>query len=146
MSDQGKSKSGEEDRGNGKEETKERSAAEWITLVVSVIVVVGLLGMVLFDYFSRGSTPPIIDVRYVMEGIRQESEAFYLPVEVENTGAETAEAVEVEVTFKGEDDAEETVGFTVDFLSGEEVHHQTVVFKMDPREGELAHTVSFSTP
>ncbi len=49
-----------------------------------------LAGLILFDYFMRGSDPPIIEVSPVLGEIRQEGDSFYLPVDVVNKGAETA--------------------------------------------------------
>ncbi|MGA7729682.1 MAG: TIGR02588 family protein [Chloroflexia bacterium] len=127
-------------------EKKGRSAAEWTTLIASVAVVLALAGLVVFDYFTRGTQPPVIEVTPIMEEVRIEGDSFYLPVEIANRGAVTAEAVAIELTLKGSDGSEETAGFMVDFLAGGETHHQTVVFGTDPRQGELEHVASFSTP
>ena len=141
----------DDNAGNGQSaaqdgEKRGRSAAEWTTLIASVVVVLGLAGLVVFDYFTRGTGPPIIEIAPIMEEIRQEGESFYLPVEIANRGAVTAEEVVVEVTLRGADNSEETVSFTTVFLAGGETHHQTVVFRTDPRQGELEHVTSFSTP
>ena len=59
---------------NGKEggEKKGRTTAEWVSLFVSVAIVLALVGGLIYQIFARGSRPPIIEVKPLMEEVRQE--------------------------------------------------------------------------
>jgi uncharacterized protein (TIGR02588 family) len=125
---------------------KGRSAAEWTTLAVSIVVVLTLAGLVVYQYFTEGTAPPIIEVKPVLEQVRHEGETYYIPVEVTNSGEQTAESVEVQLSLSTGESQPETTGFTIQFLAGKETHHQTAAFQNDPAQGTLEHTITFATP
>jgi uncharacterized protein (TIGR02588 family) len=134
-----------EQNGDGGED-RGRTVAEWVTLGVSVAIVLALAGLVLFQWLAQGTEPPEISVEPNMEQVRQVEDLYYLPIRVTNSGEKAVEVVEVETELSVEGEAPETVGFTVQFLAGRESDEFIVVLSNDPRNGELSHTVSFHEP
>jgi uncharacterized protein (TIGR02588 family) len=117
-----------------------------VTLAVSLLVVLAVAGLVVFQHFAQGTEPAVIEVAPRLEGVREEGELFYLPVDVENGGDMPVEDVAVELTLNMEGEEPETAQFVVPFLAGDESDEYTVSFPMDPRQGEISHTITFHEP
>jgi uncharacterized protein (TIGR02588 family) len=135
--------------GSGEEETGQRgrSAAEWTTLAISIILIVGLVALVTYVSMTGGSEPPVVEATPLSAEIRHEGESYYLPVAVTNRGGRTAEEVVVEAELTGSDGSSEVSEFTLDFLAGGETREGSAVFTTDPLAGELTVDVaSFQSP
>lgn len=131
---------------SGDEEKQERTTAEWVSLFISVAIVLALVGGLVYQIFAGGNRPPTIEVKPLMEEIRQEGDSYYLSLDITNSGDRTAENVEVMLSLDSGEDDPETMQFQVQFLDGGETENQTVIFKNNPAEGELTHTASFHVP
>lgn len=146
----GSNSTGNGDKGGsgGREDgsKEKRSGAEWITLAVSILIVLALVGLVSYQHFAKGTEPPLIEVEPKTGEMRQDRDAYYLPVTITNKGEITAEGIEIELSLDSGDGEMEATSFTVEFLAGGEMAHQTVVFYKDPAQGTLSHNVSFSVP
>jgi uncharacterized protein (TIGR02588 family) len=118
-------------------EERKRSVAEWMTLAFSIILILGLVGLVTYVSLSGGNEPPIVEARPLDAEIRHEGESYYLPVEVTNRGGHTAEEVLIQAELVNGVGAPETAELTIDFLAGGETAEGTVVFTSDPLNGEL---------
>lgn len=121
-----------------------RSTAEWVTLSASVLIVLTLAALVLYQQFTQGTAPPVIEVQPRLQELRQEGGAFYLPVEITNKGEVTAEDIEVQLTLQTKDKEPETIQFQVKLLAGGESDTQTAIFQNDPSKGDITHAVAFS--
>ena len=119
-----------------------RSAAEWTTLAISIILIVGLLALVTYVSVTGGTEPPIVEARPLDQEIRHEGESYFLPVAVTNRGGRTAEEVVVLAELTGSDGSSEASEFTLDFLAGGETREGTAVFATDPSAGELTIDVA----
>jgi uncharacterized protein (TIGR02588 family) len=130
--------------GSGQEATGQRgrSVAEWTTLAISIILILGLLALVTYVSMTGGNEPPIVEARPLLDEMRHEGESFYLPVEVTNRGGRTAEEVVVQAELTGSDGSAEESEFTLDFLAGGETREGTAVFATDPSTGELTVDVA----
>src|SRR5687768_5825185 len=133
-------------QGAGKGEGKKASTAERITLGISVLIVLALAALVIYQQIAGGTEPPVIEVQPRLEEIRQEGGAYYVPIDISNKGELTAEDVEVQMSLEIDGEEPETIAFAVKFLAGGETGQQTVVFQNNPAEGELTHLVAFTTP
>ena len=133
-------------QGDNKEQNKKRRGAEWVALAVSVLIVLGLAGLVIYQEVVRGTEPPVIEVQPKLEEVRQEGGAYYVPINIANKGEVTAEDIEVQMSLEIEGEEPEMIAFAVKFLAGGETEEQTVVFQNDPAEGKLTHLVAFTTP
>ncbi|HEX6383821.1 MAG TPA: TIGR02588 family protein [Anaerolineae bacterium] len=125
---------------------RERTLAEWITLGISLAIVLILVGLITYEYFGRGNRPAVIEVRPRLESLTQAAGAYYLPVEIANEGDQTAASVWVEFTLFREDGSQESARIQVEFLAGGATEEGVLIFRQNPAEGRLAHTVSFLKP
>lgn len=122
------------------------SPAEWISLGVSLSILVLVLGLVIYSWITKENKPPILSVISGAE-IRQVNEQFYIPFEVTNQGGETVQSVEIiaQLTINGE--VIETGSQEIDFLSGGEVQSGAFIFSRNPQQGELVmRAVSYKLP
>jgi uncharacterized protein (TIGR02588 family) len=119
-----------------------RSVAEWTTLAISIILILGLLALVTYVSITGGDEPPIVAARSLPDEIRHEGEAYYLPVEVTNHGGRTAQEVLIKAELVAGDGSAEETEFTLDFLAGGETREGTAVFATDPSTGELTIDVA----
>ena len=113
-----------------------RDAAEIVTLVMSIGIVAALIGGVVLVQLARGERPPSLDATASLEETRAEGGRFYLPVEIENTGDQAAEAVVVVVVQRvGERETEHEV--VIDYLPGHGTARATAVLSEDPRRSQV---------
>ena len=135
--------------GGGQQETgpRERSVAERTTLAISIILILGLVGLVTYVSINGGNEPPIVEAKPLPAEMRHEGESYYLPVAVTNRGGRTAQEVLIQAELVGSDGSSEETDFTLDFLASAETREGTVVFTTDPSTGELTIAVaSFQSP
>jgi uncharacterized protein (TIGR02588 family) len=125
---------------------KERTAAEWVTFGVSVLILLALVGLVIFQALTRGNRPSTIKVEPMLEEVRQSEGAYYLPINITNDGDQAVGDVEIQMSLASEGSEPETIAFTVQFLAGGESQEETVVFSKDPSQGELSQVVGFHVP
>jgi uncharacterized protein (TIGR02588 family) len=130
--------------GGGEEAAKPRarSFAERTTLAISIMLILGLLTLVTYVSMTGGSEAPIVEAKPLETEIRHEGESYYLPVAVTNRGGRTAEEVVIQAELTGSDRSAEESQFTLDFLAGGETREGTVIFTMDPLNGELTIDVA----
>ncbi len=142
--DGGQSRRTQSSKGRGHEESGQRgrSAAEWTTLAISIILILGLLALVTYVSITGGNQPPIVEARPLDQEIRHEGESYYLPVSVTNRGGRTAQEVVIQAELAGSDGSSEASEFTLDFLAGGETREGTAVFATDPLAGELTIDVA----
>jgi len=70
---------------------------EWSVFAVGLLLVVGVLSFLIYDATTAGDRAPIVAVR--LGDPEQRPEHFVVPVEITNTGDQTAENVLVEVVL-----------------------------------------------
>lgn len=123
-----------------------RSAAEWVSLGVSLTILLALVGMVIYAYQTDGKQPPVIEVQTQLEQVRIEGDNFYLPLEIKNTGDLTAQEVNVQITLSGEQTPVESVALIIPVLAGGETASGIAVFQQDPTLGQIRMEISFLEP
>lgn len=122
-----------------------RTAAEWLTFTVSALLLSLVVALIVVQI--PGEHAPPAPVATQAGAVRAERGEFFVPVDVENKGEETAQNVQVLATLTAADGTEIVADQLVDFLAGGEVERVEFVFDDDPREGELEITVSgYSVP
>lgn len=136
----------EESKGNDGKEKEERTAAEWVTFGVSLSLLLALVGLVIFLALTKGNKLSTIKIEPVLTEVRQEGDAYYLPVNITNDGDNAVGDVEVQLSLTLEGEEPETIAFTVPFLAGGETQEETVIFTKDPAQGELSEVVGFMVP
>jgi uncharacterized protein (TIGR02588 family) len=124
-----------------------RTMAEWVSLGLSLAVIAALLGLLGYAHVRRGDEPAAIEVQPQLEQVRLRDGAYYVPVEIKNTGGKAAEELRVPVTLTAPGAEPETATITLHLLAGGEAHQATVVFRGDPRRGRVASgPVTFVEP
>ena len=133
--------------GDGESQSHGRTVAEWTTLGISLAIVLGVAGLVTYLYLAGVDRPPVIEATAGLIELRQEGDAYYLPVTIENTGEQTAADVRVEAELVLPDGSSETAEIEVTFLAGGATSEGTAVFSSDPAEGEVTvRAVSYKVP
>lgn len=131
----------------GQEAGSGRSLAEWVTLAVSSLLVMGLIGATTWLHWTASSDPPAMMVETQTAEAYGAGGRFYLPVTVWNTGGLTAEEVRVRIVLTDGAGRTETAGFQVQFLAGGGSERGVVSFGSDPRQGQIEAVVeSFLEP
>jgi len=111
------------------------------------VIVLVVVGLITYLYASGDSQPPVISVEPVLDSVRQDTGGFYIPVDITNTGDQTAQDVEIEGELDTGSGAPEVAEFTIPFLAGGEQVQGTLVFQSDPEQGQLtARVTSFQDP
>jgi uncharacterized protein (TIGR02588 family) len=119
----------------------QRSAAEWVTFIVAAMILLGLVGLILFNWQTNQNRPPAFSVA-VSEAVRVTNGRYYVPFAITNTGGRIARMVQVTADLDIPGEAEETGEQQIDFLSGHETKAGSFVFTHDPQQGDLVVRVA----
>lgn len=123
-----------------------RSLAEWITLTISSLVLLLVVGLVLYDWQISKDLPPAFQVE-VSAAIQPIEGHYYVPFTLKNTGGRIARTVQVIAELNLPNGDDETGEQQFDFLSGNERKQGGFVFEHDPQTGDLVVRVaSFGLP
>ncbi|MEL6556284.1 MAG: TIGR02588 family protein, partial [Cyanobacteria bacterium J06621_11] len=123
-----------------------RSLAEWVTLTLSTLVLLIIVGLVLYDWQLSKNIPPSFQVE-ITETTRLTEGRYYVPFTLKNTGGQIARTVQVVAELHLPDGNDETGQQEFDFLSGNERKKGEFVFEHNPQSGELVVRVaSFGLP
>ena len=118
---------------------------EWLVFSLSLILVAGVLGFLLFASVTLGDSPP--DLKIHLSPAQPEGKYFRVPVKIKNEGDQTAEGVQIEVVLNEGTPEEETATFEAGFLPRQSSREGAVVFKTDPRTGVLqARVLGYEKP
>ncbi|MDQ4077355.1 MAG: hypothetical protein M3220_14045 [Chloroflexota bacterium] len=136
---------GQEQR-DARESEQGRTTAEWVVLGVSLLVVLGVIGLLVYDLVTAGNRPAVVEVEPRFEELREEEGRYYLPAALFNQGGRTAENVTLSATLTPEDGESESASFTIRFLAPRERDVGVLIFNSDPSEGQLEYTLSYVRP
>lgn len=77
---------------------QDRTTAEKITTAISILLIALLAGAILYEGYATGQADPAtLEVEVRSDEIEQRGDAFYVPVEIVNSGDETVEEVTVSI-------------------------------------------------
>ena len=113
----------------------EKNWLEWICFAISLLLVIGLIGYLLYTAVTTGKSPAHIELQ--LGPPQERGGKFFINVVAENRGEQTAEGVYVEVVLKA-NGKEERGMFVIDRLPRQGKRQGIVTFETDPR---LASTV-----
>ncbi len=124
-----------------------RTAAEWTTLAIVLLILAGLIGSLLWYALRPADEVTSFEVQVEQAAVEERAGRFYVPLRVRNAGAATAEDVIILVQLiRGEETIEEAE-LTFRFVSGGEEADGVAVFMEDPRAGTLqAGVTSYLIP
>ena len=115
-----------------------RTAAEWTTLVVSLVVTAALVGVALYEHYGRKESPGTwarVDVR--ADGATRRGDLYYVPFTVVNVGGEAATDVNLVFTVKQGDTVLEESTAEIAFLPVEGSAEGELVTAHDPASHEI---------
>ncbi|MDQ2655551.1 MAG: hypothetical protein M3Z20_21180 [Chloroflexota bacterium] len=116
------------------------SPAEWITLLISSLLIAAVVVAVGYFQFTRGDLPPTFQAELQSAETRTGSDQFYVPVTVTNIGDEPAQDVRVRVELHA-GETTETAVFTLEILAPGASEEGVAVFAHDPSQGEVRAVV-----
>ena len=124
-------------------ERQPRSPAEWVTLLVSLLVLAVLVGLIVVRLVDeRDPAAPVATI----DGVEEIGDVHHVEVTVRNDGDDTAADVQIVAELVIGDETTEA-DQVLDFLAGDEEEQVVFVFEDDPADGELSVSVSgFSVP
>ena len=96
-----------------------RSSAEWVTLALSSLILLAIVGLVLYDWQVTKNLPPAFRIEMV-EPARFTESHYYVPFTLRNTGGRIARTVQVTAQLHLPDGTDENGEQQFDFLSGHE--------------------------
>jgi uncharacterized protein (TIGR02588 family) len=119
-----------------------RTAAEWMTLVGSLVVLAAVVVAIVAQHGDKGPPAPVA----VVDAVRSVGDAHHVEVTVRNDGDDTAEDVQVLASLEVEGETTDA-DQVIDFLAGDEEEQLVFVFADDPADGELTVGVTgFTVP
>ncbi|HYO63616.1 MAG TPA: hypothetical protein VER08_08170 [Pyrinomonadaceae bacterium] len=113
----------------------EKNWLEWAVFGVGLALVLGTLGLLIYDGAAHSGVPP--DIRIELGAAERSGEGFVVPVTVTNRGDVTAEGVRVEVVLEAAGAEPERSNFDIAFLPRRARREGWVGFRADPRHGQL---------
>ena len=132
------------DSGTGHD--KQRTAADWITLAISVSIIIATVGLTTYVHLFGPHNPPHIQVDIQNDKMFQQDDRYYTPVTIMNAGNITAQDLDVTLILTIGDKERET-HIAVPFLAGGGSRNAVIVFPVDPRSGTISvDSVTFQKP
>ena len=119
-----------------------KSTAEWISLAVALVILLGFVGAIVWLWIHQPTGPAQFNVQRGV--VRNETGLFYLPVTVTNTGGLAVGQVRVEGKLNHQGQQEITVT-TIDFLPVRAQEEVVLIFRNEP-SGAVVQVVSYRQP
>ena len=119
-----------------------RSAAEWITFGIVLLILAGIVGSLLWYALRPGTDVASFEVQVDQAATEEREDRFYVPLHIRNTGTATAEDVIVRAAIMQGDEAVEEVELTFRFVAGGEEADGVAVFEQDPRGATVEASVT----
>ncbi|MFN3648339.1 MAG: hypothetical protein ACK47B_02060 [Armatimonadota bacterium] len=132
---------GESRSGDGRR-TGGRLVAEWISLGISVLLILGLSGYLLWQGLGAETEHIPVQVRPLWGEVRPLGGEYVVPIEVENQGRRTVRDLRIGITYVGEQGEEVEQDTTIDYLGERSKTRVFVYVPTDPRQAQLEATPS----
>lgn len=121
-------------RGRSSEQSEHKrghaSPWEWAVAAVSAVVVLGAIGLMLYEALAGASTPPDMEVR--VDEVTQITGGYLVQLQVRNVGQSTAAEVTVEGELKNGEQTVETSETTIDYVPAEATRSGGLFFTENP--------------
>jgi uncharacterized protein (TIGR02588 family) len=143
------SEKGEQEEQTHSTSDPQRSLVEWVTLSISVALLLLLAGILTHAQLTAQSATPLLEARADLEGVRQIDGAYHVPVQVQNRGTAGARDIQIRVSSQGGAAAlassnAEPAELRLDVLPPGASETATVVLRTDPARTPIeARVVSY---
>ena len=119
-----------------------RAPAEWVALSVSLLLLAGTVGLIVWLWVNEPAGPPQFKVE--RGTVRSEDGFYHLPVAVTNVGGQAAGQVRVEGRLGG-GGQEELPVTTIEYLPVGAREEDVLIFRGEP-SGASVQVVSYQQP
>ncbi len=119
-----------------------KSTAEWVSLAISLVILLGIVGAIVWLWIHQPTGPPQFKVE--RGTVRNEAGLFHLPVTVTNIGGLAVGQVRVEGKLNNQGQ-EEIAVTTLDFLAVRAEEEVVLIFRSEP-SGAVVQVVSYRLP
>lgn len=109
--------------------------SEWVVALGGLLVVLGVLGVLTYEAFNGGETPPNVTPKVLSVG--RSRGGFLVQVAVANGGGETTAGLTLEGTLNRAGQAVETSEVTLAYVPGGSVRRAGLLFTHNPQEYQL---------
>jgi len=113
---------------------QETSWLEWVMFGLGSVLLLGTLGLLIYEALKFKDEPPSISV--VVDSVDPRQGEHGVPLTVRNTGGETAAAVEIQVTAYFRDGEQKQGHITFDFVPAHASAKGWVTFERPPEEAD----------
>lgn len=134
-----RSESASEESREDRKQDVVRSAAEWVTLSISTLLLLGVVGYLVREAMTP--SPPFVSVeaRPLMRQVKQEDGRYILPIEVRNKGNRALRDLRLEASYRGTDGSEETLDLEITYLG--EASTETLYLYLERPPADLGFEV-----
>ena len=124
----------------------EKNLLEWMVFAVSLLIVVGILGYLVYQVAVHEEGSPDLAITYVHDPSPHAPHRYFL--RIRNDGQETAEEVQVEMVLEQGGEELETAALTLPYLPKQSAREGWLVFSKDPAEADTvyARVISYKKP
>lgn len=130
---------------DGHIETSSPHWIEWVTGILSVLLVSVLLGWIAWDIYRYEDD--VADFELSVISVQRSSNSFRVNFDIHNTTQSTAAKVHVVGQLQSASGEAETADVTFDYVASESHDNGTLFFSRDPAEGNLTlNVVGFTEP
>ena len=125
-----------------------RNAAEWVTLVVSLLILGTFVGAAFYEHFRLEEQPgAVLHVEVYRDQVERRGDRFYLPFNATNTGADPASDVALHFEVLNGEEVIEESDAVIPFLPSDAEEAGEVVLMSDPAQYEVTAQVgNYLTP
>ena len=138
---QAPSRSGTSGQARGQEQQERRSGvrtvAEWFSLGVSALLILGLAGYLVFQGLQLQPPYVPVEARPLLDQARPEGERFILPIEVVNRGDRTLRDLTLEIRSLDRDGKEQSRELQIDYLGERSSQKAFVYLERDPATAQV---------
>jgi uncharacterized protein (TIGR02588 family) len=127
-----------------KRRQREIPPLEWAAGLVSLVIVLGTIGYLVFEVFQPGPDAPTLTVTVVQ--VRQSGGSFAVDVQIENKSRGAAADVHVAGLARSADGRESHAEARVDYVAGFSRRSASLVFAFDPGDRLDVRVIGYSTP
>jgi uncharacterized protein (TIGR02588 family) len=131
-----------ESRGGEGRRTAGRLVAEWISLGISVLLILGLSGYLAWQALGTESSYIPVRVQPLWGEVRPQDGRFVVPIQVENQGSQTVRDLRIGISYVGEEGEAVEQDTTIDYLGEKSTTRIFVYTPTDPRQAQLEVTPS----
>lgn len=124
----------------------EKNLLEWAVFTVSLLMIVGILGYLIYQVAIHEDGSPDLIVTYRPDPTPHAPHRYFLSIK--NDGQETAEEVQVEMVLERDGEPLEVSALTLPYLPKESGRDGWIVFSKDPAAADTvyARVISYKKP